>query len=143
MDEPSYQSTGPDNEFVYKDIMKFSGCVWPPVGTDPSKYLHDRNIGYSVMNLGYLSLLVKEKMAEEFNKYGGYGSYRGYATFTRRSIIESVIDSIIIRKKKIAFHKLCNSRILQVFRDSILYKPGKLRVQELEEEFNSLIINSS
>ena len=146
MDEPWYESTGPNNDYIYKDMMTHFSSLTPSLTRRrdmPIGQFTDTNIAYSIMNLGYLSLLVKEKMTEEYNKFGGYGSYRGYATFARRSIIESVLDSIILRKKKIAFHKLCNSRILQVFRDSILYKPGKLRVQELEEEFNSLIINSS
>jgi hypothetical protein len=125
MDEPSYQSTGPNREYVYKDIMlQFKGK------------LNNKNISYSIMNLGYLSLLVKEKMAEEMDKYGGFGSFRGYASFTRRNIIEYIMDNIKIRKVTLAYHKLYNSRIIHVLKDSVLYKPGTKRVKELEKEFN-------
>ena len=126
MDGPYYESAGPNREYVYLDIMLHF-----------KDKLNDKNISYSIMNLGYLSLLIKKTMAEEFDNYGGFGSYRGYATFTRRSIIENIMDEIPNRKIAVAYHKLCNSRILHVLKDSVLYKPGTKRVKELEKNFKS------
>tara|TARA_Y100001970_G_C14259451_1_gene878602 strand:- start:3049 stop:3435 length:387 start_codon:yes stop_codon:yes gene_type:complete len=127
MEGPYYETEGPNREYVYLDIMLHF-----------KNKLNDKNISYSVMNLGYLSLLIKEKMAEEFDHFGGFGSYRGYSTFTRRTIIENIMDKIKTRKIAIAYHKLCNSRIMHVLKDSVLYKPGTKRVKKLEEKFNSL-----
>ena len=126
MDGPNYESEGPNREYIYLDMMLHF-----------KNKINDKNISYSVMNLGYLSLLIKKTMAEEFDNYGDFGSYRGYATFTRRSIIENIMDELPTRKKYIAYHKLCNSRIMHVLKDSVLYKPGTKRVKELEENFKS------
>jgi len=129
MDAPYYESDGPNREHVYLDMMLHF-----------KDKLNDKNISYSVMNLGYLSLLIKKNMAEELDNYGGFGSYRGYATFTRRNIIENIMDQISNRKIEVAYHKLCKSRIMQVLKDSVLYKPGTKRVKELEENFKSKML---
>jgi hypothetical protein len=126
MSGPWYEMSGPSREYVYKDIMKHF----------TEKYMFTKNIGYNIMNYGYLSLMVKKIMAEEFDKYGGFGSYRGYATFARRTLVEGIIEKLKTRKLEIAFKILCNARIMHVLMNSVIYKPGTKRVKELSYKFN-------
>ena len=128
MTDPWYQTQGPDREHVYKDIMKHF----------KEKYMYTKNIGYNIMNYGYLSLMLKELMAEQFDKYGGFGSFRGYATFTRRTLIEGLLEKLETRKVETAYRILCNSRILNVLMNGVIYKPGSKRVKDLENNFNVL-----
>ena len=128
MAEPWYQTQGPDREHVYKDIMNYF----------KEKYMYTKNFGYNIMNYGYLSLMVKEKISEEFDKYGGFGSYRGYSTFTRRTFIECLIEKLETRKLEIAYKILCNSRALHVLMNSVIYKPNTKRVKKIESDFNNL-----
>ena len=128
MSEPWYQNSGPSREYVYKDIMKYF----------TEKYMYTKNIGYNIMNYGYLSLIVKKFMAEEFDKYGGFGSYRGYATFSRKTLLESILKKLETRKFDTACKILCNSRILQVLMNIVIYKPGSRRVKELENNFDEI-----
>ena len=93
MSESWYEMNGPSRKEVYKDMMNHF----------TQKYLFTRNIGYNIMNYGHLSLIVKKLMAEEFDKYGVFGSYRGYATFTRRTLIEGLMEKLKTRKLEIAF----------------------------------------
>jgi hypothetical protein len=138
--EPSYQSTGPNNDYIYKDIMIHFSSLTPSLTRrhqHPHRCHLDTNIAYSIMNLGYLSLLVKEEINKEYKKYGCFGSYRGYASFARKNIIENIMDNIETRKKSIAYHKLCNSSIVHVLKDSVLYKPGSKRVEGLKQDFEA------
>ena len=128
MIEPGYQSQSPNREYVYQDIMgHFNGK------------LNKKNWASSIMNQGYLSLLVKEKMMEEYDQCGGFGSYRGYATSTRRSIIENVMISLEKREKKIALLYFQNS-LLSNWMNHHLFKPSSKRVNSLKEEFDSFVI---
>ena len=126
MAEPWYQTRGPDREYVYNDIMK---CF-------KENFMYTKNFGYNIVNYGYLSLMVKKIMAEEFDKYGGFGSFRGYATFARRTLIEGIIEKLKTRKVEIAYKILCNSTILHILMNSVIYKPNTKRVKELENKFN-------
>jgi hypothetical protein len=128
MSGPWYETTGPSREEVYQDIMiHFT-----------EKYMCTKNIGYNIMNYGYLSLMVKKIMAEEFDKYGGFGSHRGYQTFARRTLIEDIMEKLKIRKVEIAYKILCNSNIMNILMNSVIYKPGNKRVKYLEYKFNEL-----
>ncbi len=126
MEEPSYQSAQITRTQVYQDLMWYF-----------KQKITNKNLAYSIMNLGYLSLLIKDQMAEEFDKYGGFGSQRGYATFTRRTLIGNITNIIETRKIEIAYHKIINSRALQVYKDSILYRPGTKRVEKLKKNFEA------
>ena len=128
MSGPWYESQGPNKEYVYKDIMEHF----------TKSHMFTNNIGYNIMNYGYLSLLVKKLINEEYNHSYAFGSYRGYATFTRKTLIESILEKLETRKLEIAYNILCNSRVMHILMNSAIYKPGKQRVKLLESKFNKI-----
>lgn len=128
MSGPWYENSGPKKEDVYEDIMKYF----------TKTHMFTNNIGYNIMNYGYLSLLVKKLIKEEYDIYGTFGSYRGYATFTRKTLIEGVLEKLETRKLEIAYNILCNSSVIHILMNSVIYKPGKQRVKHLETKFNKI-----
>ena len=125
MSGPWYECESPTKEYVYKDIMKhFSYNL-----NKSSKI----NISYKILNLGYLSIIVKEEIDKEYKKYSGFGSYRGYASFSRRSLIETVMEKIDKKRNE----KIANSKIIKFILHH-LYKPNGIGFKKMEKEFNSL-----
>ena len=131
MNETWYLSESPGREYVYKDMMNHFKL------TENSK-LNKKNFVHAFMNIGYLSLLVKEKLAEEYDKYGSFGSYRGYTTFARKTIIENVLNELEDREKKMALVYFQNSSLLSNYINHYLFKPNSKRVKNLKKEFDSL-----
>lgn len=65
---------------------------------------------------------VIEKCVEaEINTYGGLGSYRGYATFSRQTILQKVRHMMKIRKEKITVIR--KNPHFQRWMNYILYRP--------------------
>ena len=125
MSESWYECQGPTRDYVYKDIMKHFGSEL----NKSSKI----NISFKILNLGYLSLIVKEEIDKEYKKYNGFGSFRGYASFCRKSLIEEVMEKIDKnRNEKLIINKIINFIIHH------LYKPNGIGFKKIQEEFNSL-----
>jgi hypothetical protein len=94
--------------------------------------------------------LINNIIQDEFIKYSGFGSYRGFYTFTLHSLIESIEIAILNKiKYNIAMRKLTNSVIIKQWVNHILYRlPNDasdekrgLRIDKLKLNFkNSRIV---
>ena len=108
MNGPWYENSGPHIEEVRKDIMHASNIM---------KWLRL----YPTENID----TIEEIGSCEIIKAGGktlcYGSFRGYATFTRKEIINEIISTL--NKRKIAKETLSKSRILSMWINDRLYRP--------------------
>ena len=124
MDEPFYESIGPDYIEVRKDVKK--------------RFYNPNGLCIVSVQPKYISLV--DKIIEEIipENRNDFGSYRGYATFTRRTLIEGLLEKLETRKLEIAYRILCNSRIMIVLMNSVIYKPGTKRVKQVENNFNEL-----
>jgi hypothetical protein len=125
MDEPSYQSCGPSRQDVYTDISESIQC------SKEWKILiqMDQRLPYKILDIGNISLIIKECMAEKFDIYGGFGSYRWYATSINRPLLCAVKVKIKEYYKKKAITILKNSFIIDNWVNHILYSPGGLRYE--------------
>jgi len=98
MDEPWYESQGPNIEYAKNDIYSNINMYlsrFPQLTSENIKQIFDNEIH------------------REYDKYNGFGSLRGYEIFTRRGIIESIEDKLLERASEInnAFCKLKNNVI--------------------------------
>ena len=98
MDEPWYESQGPNIEYAKNDIYSNINMYlsrFPKLTSENIKQIFDNEIH------------------REYDKYNGFGSLRGYEIFTRRGIIESIEDKLLERASEInnAFCKLKNNVI--------------------------------
>ena len=125
MNEPFYHQGGPDKEYIYKDIMNHF-----------KKDCKQINMAYSILNYGYLSLLVK-KLIEKELLIGGFGSCKGYISLSRQNLIETINDNLIERNKKIALFIIKNP--LEIHINRFLYMPGKTRFKDLERIFKKKV----
>ena len=134
MNEPSYQSSGPSREYVYNDISESIQCSreWKKLSQ------MNQRLPYRVLDIGNISFIIKECMAEEFDRYGGFGSYRGYASSTRNSLWGAVKRNIEDYYKKKALIILKNSFIIDTCVNHILYSPGGLRYEIHKTSFQNL-----
>ena len=108
MNEPAYQSSGPSRQEVYDDISESIQC-----SKEWKKLIQmNQRLPYRILDIGNISLIIKKCMAEEFDRYGGFGSYRGYATSTLRSLWDAVKKNIEDYYKKKAITILKNSTII-------------------------------
>ena len=65
---------------------------------------------------------VIEKCVEaEINTYGGLGSYRGYATFARHTILQRIMQMLKTRKEKISIIE--KNPHFQRWMNYVLYRP--------------------
>ena len=65
---------------------------------------------------------VIEKCVEaEINTYGGLGSYRGYATFSRQTILQRIKQMLKTRKEKISIIE--KNPHFQRWMNYVLYRP--------------------
>jgi len=114
-DGPWYECTGPSMEDVFVEFnnYKIDGVIVPQI-------------------------IVKRCIQYEYDKYGGFGSWRGWATFTRSSI-----------KKEIAleYQKICNLRDCldssSIFMNYVydrLYRPGGLRYDDVKFNFETSVM---
>jgi len=135
MDEPSYQSSGPSRQEVYIDISESIQCSreWKNL------IQMNQRLPYRILDIGNISLIIKEYMAEEFDRYGGFGSYRGYASSTRHSLWGAVKQKIQEYYRKKALIILKNSFIIDTWVNHILYSPGGLRYETHKTSFQNLV----
>ena len=103
------------------------------------KYLKD-------INIEKYSDLIEKVVQDEFIKYSGFGSYRGFYTFTLQSLLDRIEITILNRiKYNIAMRKLTTSVILKQWVNHILYRlPNEgssekrgLRIDNLKVNFNN------
>ena len=103
-----YESSGPDIEEVRRDIMHASNVMkW--LKTFPTENI----------------LTISEVGDYEIIKAGGktfcYGSFRGYATFVRKDILNNIVSTLISREN--AIKKINTSIIVSIWINDILYRP--------------------
>jgi len=135
MNEPSYQSSGPSRQEVYTDISESIQC-----SREWKKLIQmNQRLPYRVLDIGNISLIIKECMAAEFDRYGGFGSYRGYATSTLRSLWDAVNQKIHEYYRKKATTILKNSTIIDTWVNHILYSPGGIRYEIHKTSFQNLV----
>ena len=90
--------------------------------------------------------LINDAVNAEYIKYSGFGTYRGFYTFTLNTIIDN-LEVVILNKIKnnIAFRKLVNSIILRQWVNHVLYRlpieksseKRGLRVDKHKTHFNN------
>ena len=132
---PWYEISGPNRQYVYDDILLVIKCSleWKNL------IQMNQRLPHRVLDIGNLSLIIKNCMATEFDRYGGFGSYRGYGTFTRNTLMKAVKKKLTedyYKKKAITI--LQNSTILNIWMNHILYRPPGSRYKFLMEHFESL-----
>ena len=108
MNGPWYENNGPHIEEVRKDIMHASNIM---------KWLRL----YPTENIDTIEEIGNCKIIKAGGKTLCYGSFRGYATFTRKEIINEIISTL--NKRKIAIETLSKSRILSMWINDRLYCP--------------------
>ena len=135
MDGPWYETSGPNRQYVYDDIFLVMKCSleWKRLTKMKQK------LPYIFLDIGNLSLIIKDCMATEFDKYGGFGSYRGYGTFTRNNLMKAVKKKLTedYYKKK-AMTILQNSSILDNWMNHILYRPPGPRFKFHKTSFETM-----
>jgi len=132
----SYQSSGPSRQYVYTDISESIQCSreW--------KILIQMNqrLPYRVLDIGKISLIIKECMAEEFDRYGGFGSHMGYSRSTRYSLWSSFKQKVKEYYRKKAMTILKNSFIIDNWINHILYSPGGIRYKIHKTSYQKLTL---
>jgi hypothetical protein len=114
MTEPWYQCTGPSMEDALKEFenYKIDGVIVPQV-------------------------IVKKCIQREYDKYDGFGSWRGWGTFTATSIKKDIAEEY----QKLC--KLCNyldsSSIFMYYVCDRLYRPGGLRYNNVKNNFETSV----
>lgn len=128
MDGPWYESQGPDMTYVKNDI---------------NNNFADYSQRFPNLTHDSIKQILDSEIQREHNRYGGFGSFRGYATFTRRGIIEGIEDKL--QERNTAFNVLKNSIILNNWINYILYRPPTenhkkgLRYNSIKKEFESYV----
>tara|TARA_B100000795_G_C22704418_1_gene400981 strand:+ start:235 stop:645 length:411 start_codon:yes stop_codon:yes gene_type:complete len=134
MNEPCYQTECPSSEEVYKNC-------WVSIqrSVELKKIIPmNQKIAYRILDMGNISLIIKERMAEELKIYSNFGSYRGYQSSTRYTLDCDIKEKIQEYYKKKAFNILKNSNIIDNWINHILYSPGGLRYKIHKTSFESL-----
>lgn len=108
MDGPWYENSGPHIEEVRKDIMHSSNIMkWVRLYTTENIYTIEEVGDWEIIKAGGKNLC--------------YGSFRGYATFTRKEIINEIVSTL--KKRKTAIETLNKSTILYNWINYKLYHP--------------------
>ena len=88
--------------------------------------------------------LIEKVIQDEFIKYSGFGSYRGFYTFTLHTLVDNVEMAILNKiKYNIAFRKLTQSTIIKQWVNHVLYRMPEnssligLRVNKHKINFNN------
>ena len=88
--------------------------------------------------------LIEKVVQDEFIKYSGFGSYRGFYTFTLHTLVDNVEIAILNKlKHNIALRKLTQSTIIKQWVNHILYRMPEnssligLRVNKHKINFNN------
>lgn len=95
------------------------------------------------INIKKYNDLIEKVVQDEFIKYSGFGSYRGFYTFTLHTLVDNVEIAILNKiKYNIAFRKLTQSTIIKQWVNHILYRMPEnrsligLRVNKHKINFN-------
>jgi len=95
------------------------------------------------INMKKYNDLIEKVVQDEFIKYSGFGSYRGFYTFTLHTLVNNVEMAILNKiKYNIAFRKLTQSTIIKQWVNHILYRMPEnrsligLRVNKHKINFN-------
>ena len=108
MNGPWYENSGPHVEEVRKDIMHSSNIMkWVRLYTTENIYTIEEVGDWEIIKAGGKNLC--------------YGSFRGYATFTRKEIINEIVSTL--KKRKTAIETLNKSTILSNWINYKLYHP--------------------
>ena len=108
MNGPWYENSGPHIEEVRKDIMHSSNIMkWVRLYTTENIYTIEEVGDWEIIKAGGKNLC--------------YGSFRGYATFTRKEIINEIVSTL--KKRKTAIETLNKSNILSNWINYKLYHP--------------------
>ena len=112
----------------------------------PSKAEAINDAKNSLKNETIPEYVIEKCVQSEIDKYGGLGSYRGYATFTRKTILQKVKHKIKMRKKKISIIEK-NSHF-QNWMKYVLYRPPDktlghkaLRYRDALKSYSQIIKN--
>ena len=96
------------------------------------------------INMKKYNDLIEKVVQDEFIKYSGFGSYRGFYTFTLHTLVDNVEIAILNKiKYYIAFRKLTQSTIIKQWVNHILYRMPEnssligLRVNKHKINFNN------
>ena len=65
--------------------------------------------------------IIEEVIKENLKEFGGWGSYRGYYTFTHSKLIESISKKINEKKEEKALEKIKD--FIRPWAEHILYRP--------------------
>ena len=109
--EPWYQSCGPDEGIVLAEFQK----KFP-------KY----------------PIIVKKVVKKEKEKFDGFGSWRGYYTFTQKTITQNINIAIINEKKKIVNRFIMNYMIWPKYLERH-YAPGGKGYEFAKNHFEKTI----
>ena len=75
------------------------------------------------INIKKYNDLIEKVVQDEFIKYSGFGSYRGFYTFTLHTLVYNVEIAILNKiKYNIAFRNLTQSTIIKQWVNHILYR---------------------
>jgi hypothetical protein len=95
------------------------------------------------INMKKYNDLIEKVVQDEFIKYSGFGSYRGFYTFTLHTLVDNVEIAILNKiKYNIAFRNLTQSTIIKQWVNHILYRMPEnrsligLRVNKHKINFN-------
>ena len=81
--------------------------------------------------------IVERCINDEYIKYNGFGSWRGWETFARRDIIQNCIDEFENLNNLVS--KLKGNKIILCWINDRLYRPTDgLRYNQVKNEFNKL-----
>lgn len=96
------------------------------------------------INIEKYNDLIEKVIQDEYVKYSGFGSYRGFYTFTLHTLVDNVEKSILNRLRyTIAFRKLTQSVIIKQWVNHVLYRMPEnsdkigLRVNQHKINFNN------
>ena len=107
-DGPWYESCGPDIEEVRRDIMHASNIM---------KWLEK----FPTENISTVSEVGDCEIIKAGGKTLCYGSFRGYATFVRKDILNEIV--LTFKKRENAIKKLNTSIIVSNWINDMLYRP--------------------
>ena len=108
MSEPWYQSNSITKEYVQNDMKS-------------TFILHHQRPSF--LKITEIFKIIDKNIDKQYKKYNGFGSLRGYATFTRNTLMLNINKDIQQKKRQLSIQKIKSSRILTIWINNILYRP--------------------
>ena len=108
MSGPWYEEQGPTTDEVRKKLI--------------SEYLMPKK-AYKFVKLETIKKLIDEVIAIEEKEYGGWGSYRGYCTFTHHKLVKTVNKKVQAVMEINARNKINQFIMNSPWTQHILYRP--------------------